>query len=137
MTGTAIANVIGGPLSGLLLTLDGKLGLAGWQWLFVVEGIPAVLLGIFVLYYLTEGSRRRALADRGRAKVADRANGSGSRRARHRPRLVVAQGGTDQSARVVCGLLYFTIVAGFYGITFWLPQIMRSLVGIQQHQGPA
>src|SRR5215207_3919566 len=55
MTGTAIANVIGGPLSGRLLTLDGAMGLAGWQWLFIVEGVPAVLLGIFVLYYLTEG----------------------------------------------------------------------------------
>ena len=45
MTATAIAGAIGSPLSGLLLEMDGIWGLGGWQWLFLIEGIPAVLLG--------------------------------------------------------------------------------------------
>src|SRR2546430_11914513 len=54
MTAVPVSGVIGGPLSGVLLTLNGVSGLAGWQWLFLVEGLPAVLLGLIVLFYLTD-----------------------------------------------------------------------------------
>jgi MFS transporter, ACS family, tartrate transporter len=53
MIGIPLSGVIGGPLAGALLELDGVLGLAGWQWLYIVEGIPAVILGLVVLRYLT------------------------------------------------------------------------------------
>src|SRR4030095_1497383 len=52
MTATAIAGVIGGPVSGLLLKMDGIGGLSGWQWLFLLEGLPAVVLGFVTLAYL-------------------------------------------------------------------------------------
>src|ERR1041385_7310989 len=52
MTAVVIAGVVGGPISGGLLSLDGAAGLAGWQWLFLVEGLPAVVLGIVVLRVL-------------------------------------------------------------------------------------
>ena len=54
MTAVVIAGVVGGPVSGALLSLDGAGGLAGWQWLFVVEGLPAVVLGFIVLRALPE-----------------------------------------------------------------------------------
>ena len=54
MTAVPVSGVIGGPLSGALLTLNGLFGLAGWQWLFLVEGLPAILLGVIVLVYLTD-----------------------------------------------------------------------------------
>ena len=54
MTATLIAGVIGGPLSGALLSFHGVGGLAGWQWLFLLEGLPAVVLGVVVLKFLTE-----------------------------------------------------------------------------------
>src|SRR5438270_14051311 len=54
MTAVVVAGIIGGPISGVLLSLDGVGGLAGWQWLFVVEGLPAVVLGILVLRALPE-----------------------------------------------------------------------------------
>src|SRR5262245_59155348 len=57
MTATAIAGVIGGPVSGLLLRMSGVAGLAGWQWLFLVEGLPAVLLGFVTLAYLPNGPK--------------------------------------------------------------------------------
>lgn len=53
MTATAIAGVMGGPVSGLLLTLHGMMGLAGWQWLFLLE-VPAIFLGFVVLSYLCD-----------------------------------------------------------------------------------
>jgi ACS family tartrate transporter-like MFS transporter len=131
MTGTAIASVIGGPLSGLLLTLDGAFGLAGWQWLFLVEGIPAVLLGFFVLYYLTEGpAQAHWLTAEERKWLIARMEYD---------RAVTQVSGHDSSSikasllspRVwFFGLVYFTIVVGFYGISFWLPQILKNLSGL-------
>ena len=49
MTATLVAGIVGGPVSGSLLTLHGVAGLAGWQWLFLIEGLPAVVLGVVVL----------------------------------------------------------------------------------------
>src|SRR5438876_5810951 len=60
MTATAIAGVIGGPMSGLLLRMSGAAGLAGWQWLFLIEGLPAVILGFVAFVYLPDGPERAA-----------------------------------------------------------------------------
>src|SRR5215510_9479010 len=57
MTATAMAGVIGGPLSGGLLKMNGIGGLAGWQWLFLIEGLPAVILGFVTLAYLPDGPK--------------------------------------------------------------------------------
>src|SRR5438477_1688927 len=54
MTATLTAGIIGGPISGALLSLNGAGGLAGWQWLFLLEGVPAVVLGVTVLFYMTD-----------------------------------------------------------------------------------
>jgi len=54
MTAVPVSGLIGGPLSGALLSLNGAFGIAGWQCLFLVEGLPAVLLGVIVLVYLTD-----------------------------------------------------------------------------------
>jgi ACS family tartrate transporter-like MFS transporter len=58
MTATSLAGVVGGPLSSYLLRLDGRAGLAGWQWLFLSEGIPTILLGISVLFLLKNGPEK-------------------------------------------------------------------------------
>ena len=54
MTATAVSGIIGGPLSGALFTLDGTAGLAGWQWIFLAEGIPSLVLGVATLYFLPD-----------------------------------------------------------------------------------
>ena len=58
MAAIPISTVIGAPLSGWILGLDGVWGLAGWQWLFIVEGVPTVLLGLVVMFYLTDGPEK-------------------------------------------------------------------------------
>jgi sugar phosphate permease len=60
MTATSLAGVVGGPLSSALLKLDGVCGLSGWQWLFLFEGVPTVLVGISVLFVLKDGPERAA-----------------------------------------------------------------------------
>jgi len=57
MTATAIAGVVGGPISGALMEMHGLAGLAGWQWLFLMEGLPAVILGFVTLVYLPDGPK--------------------------------------------------------------------------------
>ena len=125
MTATALAGVIGGPVSGALLGLDGVLGLAGWQWLFALEGLPAVALGIAVLAWLPDRPRDAAwltAAERDaieRAIAAEHAEVASS--AHH------ALGPALASGRVwLLAVLYFTIVLSFYGVSLWLPQIVRS-----------
>jgi ACS family tartrate transporter-like MFS transporter len=84
MTAVPIATVVGGPLSGALLGLHGWGGVAGWRWLFLIEGIPAVLLGIAVLMFLTDEpkdaqwltpKRRPRSSGGSRPKLKTRANG--------------------------------------------------------------
>ena len=68
MVAIPLSGLLGGPLGGWLLGFDGRLGLRGWQWLFVVEGVPSVLLGLVTLQYLTERpAEARWLSDAQRA----------------------------------------------------------------------
>lgn len=125
MTGTAIAGVIGGPISSGLLLMDGWLGLRGWQWLFILEGIPAIVLAPIVWRRLdTRPSEARWLSPAERdwlettlaAEARDNTGGpddlTGALRSPRLWRLA---------------LIYFCIVLAFYGVSFWLPQIVQSL----------
>lgn len=128
MTATAMAGVIGGPLSGLLLNLDGQLGLAGWKWLFVVEGVPAVLLGIVVLFYLTDRPEQATwLSADERAWLVRRMDEDRRGRADTGHATL---GAAFMSPKVwLCIGIYFLLTCGMYGISFWLPQILKGLAG--------
>jgi ACS family tartrate transporter-like MFS transporter len=129
MTATALAGVLGGPISGLLLSLDGIGGLRGWQWLFLLEGIPAIVLGVAVLAWLPEGpGEAKWLEPHERASLIARLDeeeriASGSAHGAFRPAL--------RSGRLwALAFLYFSIIITFYGVSFWLPQILQSLSGL-------
>jgi ACS family tartrate transporter-like MFS transporter len=123
MTATLVAGIIGGPVSGALLSMEGAAGLAGWQWLFLLEGLPAVVLGIVVLFYLTEqpedavwlsGEERRALVA---ALETDRLGRSAA---------TTSVVGAFRSGRVwLLAAVYFTIPVALYAMGFWLPQILK------------
>jgi ACS family tartrate transporter-like MFS transporter len=129
MTATALAGVIGGPLSGALLSLEGFAGLHGWQWLFLLEGLPAVVLGCAVLAWLPDGPADAAWLDpaerewvAARLREDDDAH-RGSAHAAFLPAL--------RSRRLwMLAVLYFSIIITFYGVSFWLPQILQSLSGM-------
>jgi len=125
-----ISAVIGGPLSGALLELNGHLGLAGWQWLFLLEGLPAVVLGIGVLLYLPDGP--------GDAKwlAPDQCSWLMMRLAAERDHCVAQHGHSVRKALLnpivwQLGLLAFlSISLGQYALSLWLPQIVRSFAGL-------
>jgi ACS family tartrate transporter-like MFS transporter len=125
MTAIPLSGLVGGPLSGWLLGWNGVAGLAGWQWLFLLEGLPAVLLGGAALRYLTDRPADAAwLPADGRAWLARRLELERAQRtARHG--LSLRQALLDGVVWRL-GLLYFLIVVGLYGQGLWLPQIIRG-----------
>ena len=98
MTAAPVTMVIGAPVSEALLGLDGRLGLHGWQWLFLVEGFPAVVLGVLALRFLTDRPEDARVARRRRPRVAEPDDGRGARGAR-RARSRIGARGTPESAR--------------------------------------
>src|SRR5262245_47969900 len=125
MTATAIAGVIGGPVSGLLLKMDGIGGLAGWQWLFLLEGLPAVFLGFVTLAYLPNDPKTATWL------TAEEKQWIETKLAVEREHVLqhghVSLRGAIASGRVwTLSLIYFSVIISFYGISLWLPQIVQS-----------
>ncbi|HJU17247.1 MAG TPA: MFS transporter [Stellaceae bacterium] len=125
MAAIPISTIIGAPLSGLILGLDGAWGLRGWQWLFICEGVPTVLLGLVVMFYLTDGPAQADWLDADeRTWLADRL---------HRERMVReahAKHSLWQALKhprvLLLGLVYFGNAAANYALGFWLPTIVKG-----------
>jgi len=120
-----VSTVIGAPVSGLLLGLDGALSLKGWQWLFIIEGIPSVLLGIVTWFYLTD---RPAQADwltaEQKAWLSSRLEGENAAK-RAASHLTLGQ--ALRAPKVLAlSLIYFGFVGALYGMQFWVPQIVKA-----------
>jgi ACS family tartrate transporter-like MFS transporter len=125
MAAIPLSTVIGAPISGVLLYLHGGLGLAGWQWLFVIEAVPALILAGVVFFYLTDRPADAAwLEPDERAWLAERlAIERRQREAVHS--YTVAQ--SLVNPRVIgLSLVYFGAVATNYGLSFFLPQIVKT-----------
>ena len=120
--------VIAGPLSGTLLGLH-QAGLAGWQWMFLLEGVPAVLLGIGVFLYLTNTPKEAHwLSSEERAWLV----GAVLEKC-EMPQVRIASGIRKVFTSIHVWLMvsvYFGVNFAGYGITFWLPSLIRSLSGV-------
>jgi ACS family tartrate transporter-like MFS transporter len=120
-----VSTVIGAPASGLLLGLDGAMGLKGWQWLFIIEGVPSVLLGIVTWFYLTDRPERADwLTAEQKAWLASKLNAeiAAKQAAKH-----LTLGEALSSPKVIMlSLVYFGFVGSLYGMQFWLPQIVKA-----------
>ena len=133
MAAIPASSVIGAPLSSLLLYLDGTGGLKGWQWMFLIEAAPALILSFVVLRYLTDRpADAHWLAADERAWLADRlAREQALRESAHH----LGVGQALRNPRVLAlGLVYFGAVASNYGIGFWLPQIIQGFGGVTKLQ---
>jgi MFS transporter, ACS family, tartrate transporter len=120
-----VSTVIGAPISGLLLGLDGVMGLKGWQWLFIIEGIPSVLLGIVTWFYLTDRPEKANwLTAEQKAWLSTRLQ---SEIAAKQATGHLTLGQTLSSPKVISlSLIYFGFVGALYGMQFWLPQIVKA-----------
>src|SRR3977135_267900 len=125
MAAIPLSTVIGAPISGALLYLHGGLGLAGWQWLFIIEAVPAIILAFVVFFYLTDRPVDATwLAPDERAWLTERlALGQRQRQAVRDYSVMEAL----LNPRVLgLSLVYFGAVATNYGLSFFLPQIVKT-----------
>ena len=125
MAAIPLSTVIGAPLSSALLNLDGLSGFAGWQWMFLIEAVPALLLSVVVLTHLTDVPAQATWL------AADERNWLVDRQAlERRQREAVRQFSLWQALldpRVLAAaLIYFGANATNYGLSFFLPQIVNS-----------
>ena len=125
MTAIPISAVIGAPLSGLILGMDGFWGLRGWQWLFICEGVPTVLLGLVVMFYLTDGPEKASWLDAGaRTWLIDRLRRE--RMVREANAKHTLWEALKHPRVLLLSLVYFGTAAAGYGLGFWLPTIVKE-----------
>ncbi len=123
MTAIPISTALGGPLSGAVLRLDGHLGLAGWQWLFLTETIPSLVLGIATLFHLPDRpSDARWLTAEERRSLMLRLETESACRDTQR-RATVLQALTNPRVLALCAC-YFGAELCLYGLILWIPQIL-------------
>ncbi|MDP9172546.1 MAG: MFS transporter [Planctomycetota bacterium] len=129
LTATAISGAIGNPLAGLLLKLDGLAGLHGWQWLFILEGVPPIVLGILILSSsaLPDCPADAAWLSAEQVKwIEDELAREGEHpRASHVADLRAAADGR----LALLSMIYFLLIMGLYGIVYWVPSIVKSMTG--------
>jgi ACS family tartrate transporter-like MFS transporter len=127
-TASMAAGIVGAPLSGVLLSLRGVAGLDGWQWLFLVEGIPAVLLGIVALFYLTDRPESANwLPPDEQAWLIDAMRRE--REQAERPGANTVRSGLSDPMVWRLALSMFLVVTSGYGFSFFLPQIVKAFSG--------
>lgn len=129
MAAIPVSAAIGNPLGGLLLGLDGRLGLTGWEWLFLLEGLPSVALGVAVLAVLPDGHRdARWLTDEQRAWLAarlERDHGASSAPHGLPPLRALAH-----PALWIASLLYFLVMLSSFSFSFWAPTVVRDALRV-------
>lgn len=131
MSAIPVSGLIGGPLSGWMLQhfSAGQAGLAGWQWLFLLQGVPTVLLGLVALFYLSDGLQQATWlsADENAAMQAALHEDEEKRKSISAPAHSSFASVLRNPQVWMLGVIYFSIQMGVYAINFWLPSIIKAL----------
>jgi ACS family tartrate transporter-like MFS transporter len=128
-TGTVIAGIVGSPLSGAILELHNKGGLAGWQWLFLLEGIPAVLMGLVVFFVLPNRPQNaRWLSPDEKVWVQSRLDEE-ALQSKGKAHFRLSDAFKSGRIWLLC-FIYFLLTLGIYGYEMWLPSILKELSGL-------
>ena len=124
MSAIPIAGILGNPLSGWIVnTFDGNGGLAGWRWMFVLEAIPAVLIGIWCLFYLDRSVRSATWLTEDEKVVVERAIAEDSA---HKSVHGKVLDSFKEPKVWLMAFIYFCFVMGQYALTFWMPTFVES-----------
>ncbi|SAK43998.1 major facilitator transporter [Caballeronia glebae] len=118
-----LAGIVGGPLSGYILhAFQGVQGLAGWKWLFMLEALPSLFLGVAILFYLDNGiAGAKWLSDEEKALLKRNVEKDSAQTVKH----VSIRAFIGDRRLWLMAAIYFCVVMGQYGLTFWLPTIVR------------
>ncbi|SAK45668.1 major facilitator transporter [Caballeronia pedi] len=118
-----LAGMVGGPLSGYIMhAFQGVHGLAGWKWLFMLEALPSLFLGVAILFYLDNGiAGAKWLTDEEKALLKRNVEKDNANTVKH----VSIRAFIGDRRLWLMASIYFCVVLGQYGLTFWLPTIIR------------
>ncbi|SAK45991.1 major facilitator transporter [Caballeronia catudaia] len=118
-----LAGIVGGPLSGYIMhAFQNVHGLAGWKWLFMLEALPSLFLGVAILFYLDNGiAGAKWLTDAEKALLARNVEKDNAQTVQH----VSIRSFIGDRRLWLMAAIYFCVVLGQYGLTFWLPTIIR------------
>ena len=114
--------ILGGPLSSVILQMEGLWGLHGWQWLFLIEGLPTSLVAFAVLKFLPDGPAHASWLSRGEKDIVA-ARLASEDVAEHRDLWRALR----DSRVIILGIVNLGILFGIYGVGLWLPQIVRAM----------
>ena len=119
-----LAGIVGGPLSGWIMhAFNGVHGLAGWKWLFMLEALPSLFLGVAILFYLDNGiASAKWLTDAEKALLSRNVADDNAHKVAH----VSIRSFIGDGRLWLMASIYFCVVLGQYGLTFWLPTIIRK-----------
>jgi ACS family tartrate transporter-like MFS transporter len=132
MAAIPLSSIIGGPLSGLILGMEGVLGTHGWQWLFLLEGLPSCLLAFAALRYLPDGpSTATWLSAEEKAAIASRIAAEASRSGCN------VWAGLIDLRVLTFGMGGFCFSFAFFGSQLWLPQIVQEMGSFVTIRNPA
>jgi len=126
MSTAALSNVIGGPLATGIMELDGWLGFRGWQLVFIVEGVPTVLVGIAVLALLPETPRDARWLEAAERTWLEATIARENETKARVGAMSLRQGFTDRRVLIATAFSFFLVCCNF-GTVFWMPQILKSL----------
>ena len=126
MSGMAVAGIVGGPLSGWIMNdMAGINGWAGWQWMFLIEGLPAVALGVMAWFLLEDRPGQAKWLSQREKDIIERTLQQDQRDLGPAHHGSLAGAMRDPKIYILA-FAYFTFIAGTYVITFWLPTIVKS-----------
>ncbi len=127
----AVSGVIGNPISGWIMDrLSGAMNLTGWQWLFLTEGVPSILVGLCVIWYLDSSiEEAKWLTIEEKALLVTNL----SVEEQHKTKRKLKDAFTSGRVWALCAI-YFTLMVGLYGIAFWLPTMVKAL-GVKGYLG--
>ena len=121
-----VANAVASVVSGAILEMDGILGLRGWQWVFIIEAIPAIVLAFVVLWQMTDRPAVAKWLDADEKEWLEGELAAERRKVEASGKLSVVQVLTDPRVLAISAIYFFSATAN-YGITFFLPQIVKNL----------
>jgi ACS family tartrate transporter-like MFS transporter len=125
MAAAPLSTVLGSPVSGALLGMHGILGFTGWQWMFIIEALPAIILGVVVLFYMTDRPEKaKWLDDEERHWLVTTMNAEAAGKAATASHSVWR--GLADLRVIALSLVYFGTSAGLYTLGIWAPQIIKE-----------
>jgi ACS family tartrate transporter-like MFS transporter len=124
MLAIPISSIVGSPISGMLLNLTAW-GLDGWQWLFILEATPSILVGLAVLFYLTDFPRQAGWLQKDEIAWLENVQATEKKNKEKVEHLSLLQALTDIRI-LMCALVYFCLNAAGYGVAFFLPTIIKG-----------